>query len=490
MNKDNRNPLKAPQDEALPVIAEFDEESEQDPPVTAHRLGYPANQAPELAEMDDDADSQPDGEPLFPPESERKTVSLSKSKFDIFSKDQTHDDISQESITQEFGIESILSNLGAEAAPKHPPVETSSTSEPSASTHHDPISTAYLSPEPVYESGQSDDPSFERKAGEPKLGIIGGKGVGKSYLFQAMVARSFNTDKAGSLSYYLAPQGIRLHTAVNRNDPASLLNLLRFVEHYNEWKRIAQTLADTQRWYRLSLPYRTGILGRGHATLDVEFFEASGEGLLELEYMGKEELELWKDAYLDATVMVFCLPLWAAFPRPDLSEDDWQTREKIIRGFHQVLHNYDKLREKNKCDNPVRAILALTMADDTRTKLSALRDRWITSYLDAPDSYLSELAKGHGVARYMANARKISDYVRLEFTKISDTRVRGIPNLLNFKGGQPWFIPLSAVEGKTLDNIERDHSEHHFQGRFDPPVPVHVELPLLVALCERENALM
>ena len=249
-------------------------------------------------------------------------------------------------------------------------------------------------------------------------------------------------------------------------------------------------MADTQRWYRLSLPYRTGIFGWGCSYLDVEFFEASGEGLLELEYMGQEELELWKDAYLDATVMVFCLPLWAAFPKSDLADEDWQKREQILTGFYQVVHNYNKLREKFWRDNPVRGILALTMADDPRCVLDGLRDRWITPYLDAPDQYLDEFAKGRGVARYMANARKISEYLRLEFKKIRDSRVSGIPNLLNFNSRQAWLIPLSAIEGKTLDNIERQHSQHRYPGRFDPPVPVHVELPLLVALCERENALM
>jgi len=331
---------------------------------------------------------------------------------------------------------------------------------------------------------------FERAAGGLKLGIIGGKGVGKSYLFQAMVARSFHADKAGALAYYLDTQGIVLHTAIRREDPARLVNPKRFVDHYSDWKRIAATMADTQRWYRLSLPYRTGLLGRGRSLLEVEFFEASGEGLLELEYMGKEELGLWKEAYLDAPVMVFCLPLWAAFPDAELPDEDWQAREQILKGFYQVVFNYQLLREKHRRDQPVRGILALTMADDPRSALADLRDRWITPYLDDPETYLQGFAHSGGVARYMANARKISAVLHGEFKKLADFRVGAIPNMLNFNGGPPWLIPLSAIEGKKLDIIESQPARHRYPGRFQPPVPVHVELPLLVALCERENALM
>lgn len=329
----------------------------------------------------------------------------------------------------------------------------------------------------------------KRQAGTPKLGIIGGKGVGKSYLFQAMVSRSFHTAKAGALAYYLDRQSIRLHTAIRQEDPARAVNLYRFIDHYNAWKRLATTMADTQRWYRLSLPYRVGLLGLGRKTLEVEFFEASGEGLLEMEYLGQEEQKLWRDAYLDATVMVFCLPLWAAFPEADLPEQDWQARERVLKGFYQVVFNYQKLREEHRRGAPVRGILALTMADDPRAALPGLRDRWITPYLDTPEPYLRAFATGHGVARYMANARKVSEALRTEFAKLPDFRVSGIPNLLDFGGGPPWLIPMSAIEGKTLEAVEKLHAMPQ-RGRFNPPVPVHVELPLLVALCEHENALM
>ena len=43
--------------------------------------------------------------------------------------------------------------------------------------------------------------------------------------------------------------------------------------------------------------------------------------------------------FLEARVMVFCLPLWAAFPASGgvLSDDDWEERQKIIKGFDSVL---------------------------------------------------------------------------------------------------------------------------------------------------------
>jgi len=372
--------------------------------------------------------------------------------------------------------------------------ETSIPSTPAAASP-EPQPTAPLPPPEVLERPPKPEPaeapppgrSFKRKGRTPKLGIIGGKGVGKSYLFQAMVYRTYSNAKAGALAYYLDRGGIRLYTAIRRDDPERELNLARFVENYTAWKRLDTTRYETQRWYRLSLPYRTGIFGLGRSQLDVEFFEASGEGLLQLEYMGKQELELWKDAYLDAQVMVFCLPLWAAFPREDLTEEDWREREDILKGFDQVVLNYRRLRDEHNPEAKVRGILALTMADDPRTYYDHLRDRWITPYIDAPRHYLKELSTGRGIARYMANARKVSDAVRLEFDDSNDPRVSSIPNRLDFDAGKPWLIPLSAVEGRRL---EEHHGQHFYPGRFMPPVPVHVELPLLVALCDKENALM
>jgi hypothetical protein len=330
---------------------------------------------------------------------------------------------------------------------------------------------------------------FTCRADAPKIAIIGGKGTGKNYLFQAIVSRSLQADKVGALTYYLDREGIRLHAVPHQKDPSQILDLQHFMSYYHAWKPLPQISPGLPASYRLSLSYQSGLLGSGRSQLDVQYVQSSGEEVPDFEYLGREMLALWKAAYLDASVMVFCLPLWVAFPEEDLSEPDWMAREQMLKDFHQVVSNYQKLRQQHGCKNPVRGVLALTMADDLRVAIPSLRDRWIMPYLDAPEVYLREFAKGHGLVRYMANARKVSEALRQRFAKLGDHRVRGIPDLLDFNNRPPWMIPLSAVEGKTLELVEK-RPQSSLQGQAKPPVPVHVELPLLIALCERENALM
>ena len=342
----------------------------------------------------------------------------------------------------------------------------------------------------LVEESTVEEATFEQGSVQ-KLGIIGGKGVGKSYLFQAMVYRTGDSQKAGSLAYYLDSGGVRLFTALTRQDQVTELPLKEFLQNYSDWNRLLQTQLNMQRWYRLRLPYRVGVFGLGRAEIDVEFFDGSGEGFFQLEQVHNQQHKIWQIGYLDARVMVFCLPLWVAFPDAgQLSEADWEDRDTILKGFERVVLNYRKMRDRHKCSQPVRSILALTMADDRRSALRTLRDRWITPYMDAAERYLQRLRTGRGIALYLANARKISEALRDEFGK-TDNLVSKIPTDLDFNGGQPWLIPLSAIEGRMLDTIEEgDKDPDKKRKRFRPPVPVHVELPLLVALCERENALM
>jgi hypothetical protein len=72
--------------------------------------------------------------------------------------------------------------------------------------------------------------------------------------------------------------------------------------------------------------------------------------------------------------------------------------------------------------------------------------------------------------------------------------VSRIPRQLDFGRGLPWIIPISAVEGKTLARaIEARKGmtdDAPLPPGIEPPVPIHVELPLLAALCENHNALM
>jgi hypothetical protein len=326
------------------------------------------------------------------------------------------------------------------------------------------------------------------KAAAEKVGIVGGKAVGKSYLFQAMVYRTAAGDQSGALTYYLDQGATNLYSWTQSGQERST-TLKDFVRNYEQWERLDQTSILTQRWYRLRLGYRTGIFGQQRSTLDIEFFDGSGEGFFQRPIDDETE-PIWRDGYLEARVMVFCLPLWVAFPRSGLSADDLEERDDVLTGFQQVVQNYTDVREKYGRTSPVRTILALTMADDRRTALTKLQDCWVKSFLKSPRTYLRQLRKGRGVARYLDNARRVSEAVRHEFSETRDPMVGRIPSSLEFRGGEPWLIPVSAIEGSRLRHREEGHVDADTWRRLGPPIPVHVELPILVTLCERDNALL
>lgn len=350
----------------------------------------------------------------------------------------------------------------------------------------------------------TDEEPFDR-ADAHKMGILGGKGVGKSYLFQSMVYRTYSGQQSGALTYYLERDAMHLFMAagehsnahtLTRTGAARSLNRVNFIKKYQTWQRLPFTSKSAQHWYRLRLPFRTGWFGEKRTAMDVEFFDGSGEGFFELPTVSSEDRALWQRAYVDARVMVFCLPLWAAFPGASLSDEDWEKREFVLEGFEQVIQNYKDMRARlGQASKPVSSILALTMSDDRRGALKTLRDRWISPYLDSPNTYLKQLRTGRGVARYLANARIVSEAMHEEFSSARDPRISDIPQSLDFDRGRPWVIPLSAMEGERLEELEHkyvdpDDPERLREARKAAPTPVHVELPLLVALCERENALM
>src|SRR5262245_6344267 len=65
----------------------------------------------------------------------------------------------------------------------------------------------------------NDDEPFDRPDAQ-KFGIVGGKGVGKSYLFQAMVYRTLSGQQSGALTYYLERDSMRLFAATGNTEMA------------------------------------------------------------------------------------------------------------------------------------------------------------------------------------------------------------------------------------------------------------------------------
>ncbi len=320
-----------------------------------------------------------------------------------------------------------------------------------------------------------------------KVGILGGKGSGKSYLFKAMVYRTLAGAQAGALSYYLRRNAVQLLRLEDAGQ-AEHLEPFEFLDDYMHWYRLAFTRQADQQRYRLRLHYPTGLLGGSRQHIDVEFFDGAGE-FFETP-LNEHTLEAWKAAFLDAPIMVFCFPLWAAFPAAELmTDDDWEERERRILGFSSAVTNFERLRDQVGEHPPVRSILALTMADDMRCSLNTLKRRWIDPYLEAPDVYLPALRKGRGISRYLFNARKISEAVAAELEAANDVRIGRVLPQIEFGGGQPWLVPMSSIDGAVLDSTGADGAAGTPRAP-EAPVPAHVELPLLLALCDQHNALM
>jgi hypothetical protein len=352
-----------------------------------------------------------------------------------------------------------------------------------------PVRGGEAPPAIVKRSGQGVTERFE-SANATKLGIVGGKGSGKSYLFQSMVYKTADPARAGALSYYLGDDTPDVfHKEPDAEEPVHL-DTMTLVDQYKRWIELETTTLLNHRWYKLRIRYRRGFF-RLRTDLDVQFFDGSGDAY-QAEKLTPDVKELWKRAFLDARVMVFCLPMWAAFPasRDLLTPADHEMRHRLVDGFRSVVRNFVDVRAEGRRRHTVRSVLALTMADDRRSALTALRDRWVTPFMRNPNRYARALRTGSGVARYLADARAVSEALRDEFDHSPDRNVSSIPRLLDFGDGWPWIVPVSAIEGTVLEDLERARKANEPAVVDHYPEPVHVELPLLVALCERHNALM
>jgi len=327
-----------------------------------------------------------------------------------------------------------------------------------------------------------------------KIGILGGKQTGKSYLFQSMVFRTQAPDNSGALTRFLKGGRVDLLQTEMNGSLVYELELQEFAEKYAEWDRLAQNNFDNQIWYKLRFQYRCGLLGLSRNTMDIEFLDASGEALSELAVDDPSMASLWERAYLHAKVVVFCLPMWAVWHHP-LSEEDLHLRRMYRKDFGKVAQRFNTLRSKKGVDHPVRTVLALTMADDPRVSLESVKERWIRTLLNeehldqsgrcAMERHLQLVRSSRGLNQYLESTRQISDAMQEAFLSHRDSRLQSYPGRLNFGAGDPWIIPVSAIDGQRLQEVERTNCRPDL-----PPSPVHVELPLLIAICEAYNAMM
>ena len=351
-----------------------------------------------------------------------------------------------------------------------------------------------------------------------RVGILGGKGVGKTYLFQAAVFRTLASRRSGALSYLLRGGKVQVFRSDDPDQEATPIFTDKLIEPFRKWSAPEATTFDAQTWYTLRLEFRSGWFGQSTRTMDIEFFDASGEALV-ME-LSDNMRKLWDAAFGQAETMVFCLPMWVAFPRTSLSHQDYLDQEGHLHEFHAVLSNYRRIRElRGESNRKVRSILALTMADDPRCALTNLTRSWITPFSQNPSHYTQLLSTDRGLARYLAHAQLISKILYSELLNSPRGDIARIPDELNFRGGALWCVPMSAVDGEALSHYNRDLNEAQKRvaavrknpnatetqkrqaeadlQNADPtrrllpePVPIHIELPFLVALCAKSNALM
>nr|VFK10216.1 MAG: hypothetical protein BECKLPF1236B_GA0070989_10134 [Candidatus Kentron sp. LPFa] len=333
------------------------------------------------------------------------------------------------------------------------------------------------------ESAKGMKKTKRQRKGMEKLAIVGGKMTGKSYLFHAMVHRLSGTE--GSIGYFLNAGMSQLHELTRNGEIRQTKPTDEFLAPYRQWQRLEFTQYEPI-WYQLDVPFYAGIFGRNEPRVEINYLEASGEGFFE-RAMQTQYQEDW-NAFFDVRSIVFCLPIWAAFPGRKMTQEDWNTREELLQGLDRVANHFSTLLKTHYHKRKVKTILALTMADDRRSSLSTLRENWIEPYMQDEHKLLRLMNNSRGIVQYLANTRRVSDVVRKEMEKSSDIRIRSLPKTIKFGHAKTWFIPMTAIYGDTLDRMEQ--REKKVRVGIRAPVPVHVELPLLVAMSDGRQALM
>jgi hypothetical protein len=312
-----------------------------------------------------------------------------------------------------------------------------------------------------------------------KMAIAGGRQTGKSYLFQSIVLRTWTGFKAGALAGFLDD---RKSTLVRMDGDTPIYDD-HVIDNYKSWGLIPPT--QNRVVFKVKLTYPMGWFGRRDRAIELAFVDAPGEDW--------SRNELAKEC-TDTDVMLLCVPAWAAFPAV-LTETEETEARHAIDDFHTIVTEFsaelDRLPKKKK----VQMVVALTMADDGRSALDVVRTNWIEPFTRGAIAHENReaLHRQSGLSSYLAMARRVSDFVELELKRQSNVQVNSIPGSLKFAGTRPWFIPVSAIDGARLQRIVGEPSAQQRQKlvkESGDPIPAHVELPLLIALCQQTNALM
>ncbi len=350
----------------------------------------------------------------------------------------------------------------------------------------------------------SSDPRSADTSSTATVALVGGPGSGKSYLFHAMAYRCHMRRWAGALAPFLAPfprnRSVRVWRTTGSGAAQETTEDL--LDAYRAWERLstassaaitsgavtsaegtsaAVSSAEGTERYRLTLTYSRGWLGRSTGRLDVELWN------------GLDADPRTGEALRRAGVLLFTLPMWAVFPSPtQVSTAELRRQRHGLEALETAIRHVKTLR---KDIPPPKVMLLLTMADDARCGLAELQDAWIHRVIENERRHLEPLRRERRLGAYLQNARLVSDYLHRSF-HASSKPVARILELLDISPERPWILPVSAVDGHKLEQVEQmrrqgleAHPRKPWNEPWDEPVPAHVELPLLLALCEQTDAL-
>lgn len=302
-----------------------------------------------------------------------------------------------------------------------------------------------------------------------KLAFVGGRSVGKTYLFQALVNTLAYSENTGALSYFIDTKNpVDLFRRVEGQSRFSISNIDDYLRGFNNWDRLLGTQIGYQHSYQLRVPFKDGVLAKNKRSMYIEYFDGAGEQLVSGSEQGEKT---WLTHYHDAEVMVFCLPFWAAFPSKDhqdispKSDEYREELEETISSFVDVVQNYDGMRNLHNIDTKVKCVVALTQADQIHftTFGQELAETWMypfvrpleveeSEFQESVQEYMKNFRSGAGVNRYLANARNLSDTLREEVKK--NKTINRALKYLDYGCGEPWLIPMSAISGELLDSSD------------------------------------
>jgi hypothetical protein len=305
--------------------------------------------------------------------------------------------------------------------------------------------------------------SLFAEPGPLHIGIVGAKKSGKSCLFWSILHRTRSTEFAGALSSFLRNRSLYRGTDVAGRERETDLD--KVLAAYRTRKPPPTAYQEFSNWYDLELTFASGFAGFGSTRVNIRFSDGAGEI-----YSGgmRTHEPQWLKLLGGVRVVVFCLPLSAVFPQAhDRRDESAEALSDAIR----LGEDLKAFRERHLGGARVRTLLALTKADKISGWEQVSR-KWIEPYTANGGAYVKKLRRHGWLARYLANARLVSEAAQSRMDSLS---TRQLLEVLDLGFGKPWVVPISAY----------GHDNHQ-----EDPLPVHVELPILLGLCDRYNVLM